>query len=79
MLLSEYQAQLAEVICRYARTDLIIASELNTDARTPKIGVVRGFIAFCDGSQLFSVNMLTHATAWKSSPMPIISRILKAT
>jgi hypothetical protein len=29
MLLSEYQAQLAELIDRYARTDLIVASELN--------------------------------------------------
>ena len=35
MLLSEYQAQLAEVINRYARTDLIVASELNSDERTP--------------------------------------------
>jgi hypothetical protein len=36
MLLSEYQAQIAEIISRYARTDLIVASELRVDARTPK-------------------------------------------
>lgn len=53
MLLSEYQANLAEIIGRYARTDLIVASELNADARTPKIGVIRGVITFFDGSQLF--------------------------
>lgn len=53
MLLSEYQAYLAEVIDRYARTDLIVASELNADARTPKIGVIKGTITFVDGSRLF--------------------------
>ena len=53
MLLSEYQATLAEIIGRYGRTDLIVASELNTDARTPKIGVIRGNITFFDGSQLY--------------------------
>lgn len=53
MLLSEYQAYLADIIDRYARTDLIIASELNADARTPKIGVIKGVITFVDGSRLF--------------------------
>lgn len=53
MLLSEYQAYLAGIIDRYARTDLIVASELNADARTPKIGVMKGVITFFDGSQLF--------------------------
>lgn len=53
MLLSEYQAQLAELIDRYARTDLIVASELNADARTPKIGVIKGTVTFMDGSRLF--------------------------
>jgi hypothetical protein len=53
MLLSEYQTHLAEVIDRYARTDLIVTSELNADARTPKIGVIKGVITFVDGSRLF--------------------------
>ena len=44
MLLSVYQAQIAEIISRYARTDLIVASELSTDARTPKIGIIKGGI-----------------------------------
>ena len=52
MLLSEYQAGLAEVIDRFARTDLIIASELSSDARTPKIGMIKGVIEFIDGSRL---------------------------
>lgn len=53
MLLSEYQAQLAGVIDRYARSDLIVSSQLSADARTPKIGVVRGTLSFIDGTQLF--------------------------
>lgn len=53
MLLSEYQAQLAGVIDRYARTDLIVASELASDARTPKIGVIRGTVTFADGTRLY--------------------------
>ena len=53
MLLSEYQAHLAGVIDRYARTDLIVASELTADARTPKIGVIKGSITFSDSTRLF--------------------------
>lgn len=53
MLLSEYQAHLAGVIDRYARTDLIVSSALSVDARTPKIGVIRAQIVFFDGSQLY--------------------------
>lgn len=53
MLLSEYQAQLAGIIDRYARTDLIVASKLTSDARTPKIGAIKGTITFADGSRLF--------------------------
>ena len=53
MLLSEYQAHLAGIIDRHARTDLIVASELTADARTPKIGVIKGSLTFADGSRLF--------------------------
>jgi hypothetical protein len=53
MLLSEYQARLAELLGYYARTDLIVSSELSADARTQKIGVIRGSVTFFDGSQLF--------------------------
>jgi len=53
MLLSEYQAELAEIIGRFARTDLITASELTVDARTSKLGVIKGSLAFADGTRLF--------------------------
>jgi Family of unknown function (DUF6516) len=53
MLLSEYHAELAEVIGRYAHTDLIIGSELTLDARTSKLGVIKGALIFADGVRLF--------------------------
>ena len=53
MLLSEYQAELSSVIERFSRTSLITASELSIDARSPKIGVIKGSMQFIDGSQLY--------------------------
>lgn len=53
MLLSEYQTHLAEIINRFARTDLIVTIELTLDARTPKIGMIKGSLAFVDGTQLY--------------------------
>lgn len=52
MLLSEYQAQFAEIIGRYAQTGLIIISELVIDARTPNLGMVKGALGFADGGRL---------------------------
>ncbi|NJD37845.1 MAG: hypothetical protein FIA89_05910 [Geobacter sp.] len=53
MLLSEYQTQIICVIDHYARTNLITSSEIVLDARSPKIGVLKGSIEFIDGTQLF--------------------------
>ena len=53
MLLSEHQTQIISVIDHYARTNLITASEIVLDARSPKIGVIKGTIEFIDGTQLF--------------------------
>ncbi len=53
MLLSEYHAELAEIIGRYAHTDLIVGSELILDARTSKMGMVKGTLVFVDGVRLF--------------------------
>ena len=52
MLLSEYQAEVAKIIDRYQRTDLIVVSELQVDARTPKIGVLRVRLVFVNGLEL---------------------------
>jgi len=53
MLISEYQAILADIISHYNRTDLIVSAELATDARTPKIGKIFGSLTFADGARLF--------------------------
>ena len=53
MLLSEYLAGLAKIIEKHSSTDLIIASELNADYRTEKMGMVNGSITFIDDSRLF--------------------------
>lgn len=53
MLLSEYLSGLANAIDEYSKTNLIIDSDLSTDFRTEKIGVIRGSITFVDESRLF--------------------------
>lgn len=53
MLLSEYHAELAAIVDRFARSGLIVAMDLSFDARTSKIGKVKGALGFTDGTQLF--------------------------
>lgn len=53
MLLSEYHSELAEIIGRYGQTDLIVSSELIVDARTSKLGIIKGALVFADGVRLF--------------------------
>jgi hypothetical protein len=58
MLLSEYLSDLTKVIDEYSKTDLIIDSELITDFRTEKIGIIKGSITFSDNSTLFFTEYL---------------------
>ncbi len=53
MLLSEYLSGLTKAVNEYSKTNLIIDSDLNTDFRTEKIGIIKGSITFTDDSQLF--------------------------
>lgn len=53
MLLSEYLSDITKAINEYLKTSLIIDSDLNTDFRTEKIGIIRGTITFTDESRLF--------------------------
>ena len=53
MLLSEYLSGLTKAINEYSKTSLIIDSDLNTDFRTDKIGIIKGSITFTDESRLF--------------------------
>jgi len=52
MLLTEYLSDIAKVISEYSQTGLIIDSELSTDFRTEKIGIIKGSISFSDNSKL---------------------------
>lgn len=58
MLLSDYLSGLAGAINEYSKTSLIIDSDLNTDFRTDKIGIIKGSITFADESRLFFTEYL---------------------
>ena len=53
MLLRDYVAGLAKTVNDISKTNLIVTSNLKTDYRTDKIGIVEGKITFMDGSELF--------------------------
>lgn len=52
MLLIEYFSDLVKIINDYSKTNLIIGTDLTTDFRTEKIGLIRGRILFIDDSRL---------------------------
>lgn len=58
MLLSEYLLALTNIIDEYSKTDLIIDSNLSTDFRTEKIGIIKGSITFSDDSMLVFMEYL---------------------
>lgn len=58
MLLSEYLSDLVDVIDGYSRAGLVIDSELNTDFRTEKLGIIEGSITFSDNSKLIFTEYL---------------------
>ncbi len=53
MLLSEYVADIVRSIDEYSKTELIAHSDISSDLRTPKIGIIKGSIAFIDDSKLY--------------------------
>lgn len=53
MLLSEYLADIVRTIDEYSKTELITHSDISSDLRTPKIGVIRGTITLLDESKLY--------------------------
>ena len=58
MLLTEYLSELTKTIDEYSKTGLIISSELNLDARTEKIGLIKAATTFSDDSKLFVTEYL---------------------
>ena len=53
MSLIEYVSQITATISEFTETGLITFSDLATDFRTEKIGLIKSEIAFIDGSKLF--------------------------
>ena len=83
MLLSVYLTGLAKIIEDHSKTDLIIASELNVDYRTDKMGMVEGTITFIDDSHLYfteyldvryKVEKLTYSFHYQSQNGSLILR-----
>jgi len=58
MLLAEYLSDVTKAIDEYSRTGLILSSELKIDARTEKIGLIKGSFVFINESELFSTEYL---------------------
>ncbi len=58
MFLTDYLSDLTRTIDKYSKTDLILSSEVMTDFRTEKIGLIKGTIVFLDESKLFLQNSL---------------------
>jgi hypothetical protein len=58
MLLTEYLSDLVKLFDEYSRTELIIDSELTTDFRTEKIGIIKGSITFSNNSRLIFTEYL---------------------
>jgi hypothetical protein len=58
MLLTEYLSELTNGIGEYAKTGLILSSELTIDSRTEKTGLIKGAILFINESKLFFTEYL---------------------
>ncbi len=58
MFLTDYLSDLTRTIDKYSKTDLILSSEMMTDFRTEKIGLIKGAIVFLDESKLFFTEYL---------------------
>jgi len=53
MLLKDYLTDIHNTIAECTQTGLIMSSDILTDFRTEKIGLLKGVIGFLDGSTLF--------------------------
>jgi len=53
MLFSEYLADIHKAIAEYTQTGLIVSSDVFSDVRTERIGLLKGEVGFLDESTLF--------------------------
>lgn len=58
MLLTEYLFDLIKAIDEYSKSGYILTSELNIDARSEKIGLIKGSVIFINGSKLIFTEYL---------------------
>ncbi len=58
MFLSEYLADLTKTIDEYAKSSIILSSEVESDFRTERIGFIKGKIIFIDDSKFFFTEYL---------------------
>ena len=67
MLLRDYVASLARIVNDISKTNLIVTSNLKTDYRTDKIGIVEGMLTFVDNSEPSSLSMSMCGIGCKNS------------
>ena len=60
MLLTEYLFDLIKAIDEYSKSGYILTSELNIDARSEKIGLIKGSVIFIYGSKLIFTEYLAQ-------------------
>ncbi len=53
MLLHDYLTDIHHTIAECTQTGLLVSSDVMTDIRTEKIGLLKGVLVFLDGSTLF--------------------------
>lgn len=58
MFITEYLTELTKTVEQHSRTDFITSTEFKVDARTEKLGLIKGLIIFIDGSRLFFTEYL---------------------
>jgi len=58
MFLTEYLSKIIKEISEYSKSGSILTSEIAIDARTEKIGLIKGTIVFLDKSELFFTEYL---------------------
>lgn len=58
MLLTEYLSGLIKTIDEYSKSEYVLTSEIKIDARTEKIGLIKGAVMFIEDSKLFFTEYL---------------------
>ena len=83
MSLSDYVLTVTKQIEEYSKSGLVISSEIRTDFRTEKIGLINGTLIFIDESKLFfteyvdtryKVEKLTYSYAYQDTAGQLIFR-----